>query len=117
MDHRVALLILLTLGPLITDGCGNGGAGSNQGDPNARLTSSQTEPSDAKAESFTFVRIKYSSPGPSTWLVDYPASDRKFSARFQEVTGTETDPNGKVLELTDPDLKQYPFMVFYALRH
>lgn len=58
------------------------------------------------------MRIKYSGkPGWRTsWLIDYPESDLNFSARFQEVTGIETDLKGKVLQLTDPDLKQYPFI-------
>jgi hypothetical protein len=43
-------------------------------------------------------------------LVDYPESDLNFSARFQEVTGLPTDLNGKVMQLTDADLNQYPFI-------
>jgi len=43
-------------------------------------------------------------------LTDYPASDLNFSARFHKVTGLPTDPNGKVIQLTDTDLSQYPFI-------
>ncbi|MBC8492423.1 MAG: DUF4159 domain-containing protein [Chloroflexi bacterium] len=86
-----------------------------------------------KCSSFCFVRIQYSSrygggyegargrpgspgrgyrgySGVGRWAVDYPDSDLNLSARFQEVTGLPTDPNGKVMQLTDTDLNQYPFI-------
>lgn len=66
-------------------------------------------------ESFTFVRIIYSTTGSfrirnSMWATDYPDSDLNFSARFQKETGLKSDPNGKVMKLTDPNLKDYPFV-------
>jgi len=67
--------------------------------------------------SFTFVRVKYSANSPNSrfrkdnrWATDYPDSDRNFAARFSKITGLESDPDGKVLELTDPELKRYPFL-------
>jgi hypothetical protein len=65
-----------------------------------------------KHSSFTFVRIKYSGANPRYrgWHIDYPDADLNFSGRFKEVTGLKTDPKGKVLELTDPALKRYPFI-------
>ena len=66
-----------------------------------------------KQPSFTFVRIKYSGQRPHSsriWATDFPDSDLNFSARFQKETGLKTDPDGKVLELTDARLKQYPFI-------
>ena len=74
------------------------------------------QPSDItfKHDEFTFARVKYSSFGrrarSSLWATDYPDSDRNFSARFAKVTGLPTDPQGRVMELTDPELKQMPFL-------
>lgn len=83
-----------------------------------------------KCSSFSFVRIQYSSRygggygrargrpgnpdsgygGVGRWAVDYPESDLNFSARFQEVTGLPTNPDGKVMQLTDTNMSQYPFI-------
>lgn len=85
---------------------------------------------------FTFVRIRYSSGyggrfaqggGPSEyggrygrgygrgfsgggWATDYPDSDLNFSYRLHQLTSMEVDPNGLVLDLTDPRLFEYPFI-------
>jgi hypothetical protein len=66
-----------------------------------------------KHDSFTFVRVKYTARRPDrsrVWMTDYPDSDRNLSARFAKDTGLTTNPDGKVLSLTDPTLKQYPFI-------
>lgn len=68
-----------------------------------------------KHDSFTFVRVKYTSQGrlagaSGRWATDYPDSDRNLSARFAKDTGLKIDPEGKVLTLTDPSLKQHPFI-------
>jgi hypothetical protein len=65
-----------------------------------------------KHSSFTFVRIRYSGDIPSSpnWFVDYPDADLNFAARFKKVTGLKTDPQGKVMELTNTALKRYPFI-------
>lgn len=63
-----------------------------------------------KSDVFTFVRIKYSDGrGWGKWLVDYPDSDLNFSYRLQQLTSLEVDPNGRILELTDDALLDYPF--------
>jgi len=78
---------------------------------------------------FTFVRIRYSSgdgggygrygrsrggygygPGGGNWATDYPDSDLNFSYRLHQLTSMEVDPDGLVLELTDPELVNYPFI-------
>ena len=70
---------------------------------------------------FTFVRIRYSSGyggyyggrysrGGGRWATDYPDSDLNFSFRLQQLTSMEVHPDGLVLELTDPELFNYPFI-------
>jgi hypothetical protein len=78
---------------------------------------------------FTFVRIRYSSGygdwgygggygrrgrgrgfSGGSWATDYPDSDLNFSFRLQQLTSMEVHPDGVVLELTDPELFNYPFI-------
>ena len=75
---------------------------------------------------FTFVRIRYSSGyggggygrgrgrgrgfSGGNWAVDYPDSDLNFSYRLHQLTSMEVNPDGLVLELTDPRLFDYPFI-------
>jgi hypothetical protein len=69
-----------------------------------------------KHDAFTFVRVRYSSYGRyggwggGKWQTDYPDSDLNFSFRLQQLTSLEVDPNGKILELTDPALFDYPWL-------
>ena len=66
-----------------------------------------------KQDVFTFVRIRYESYGDwrrGRWLTDYPDSDLNFSYRLKELTALDVDPYGKILELTDPTLFDYPFI-------
>ena len=61
---------------------------------------------------FTFVRIQYSSAGGrrSAWATDFPDADRNFTAQLRKVTGWNVNTEGVVLGLTDPILKQHPFL-------
>lgn len=69
---------------------------------------------------FTFVRIRYSSPGRrlsngfffggTRWAIDYPDADLNFAFRLQQMTSLKVDPNGKVIEITDPELFRYPWI-------
>lgn len=85
---------------------------------------------------FTFVRIRYSSgyggrgygggpygrggrrggygrgygPSGGSWATDFPDSDFNFSYRLHQLTAMEVNPNGAILELTDPNLVNYPFI-------
>jgi hypothetical protein len=64
-------------------------------------------------DTFTFVRIRYSTQAGRrgmSWATDYPDSDINLTARVAADTGLKTDPKGKVLQLTDPELKKYPFL-------
>jgi hypothetical protein len=75
---------------------------------------------------FTFVRIRYSGYGGrgfarggfgrggfgrgGSWAIDYPDADLNFSYRLHQLTSIEVNPDGLVLELTDPELFNYPFI-------
>lgn len=62
---------------------------------------------------FTFVRIRYSSNygrRGGGWRTDYPDADLNFSYRLQELTSLKVHPDGVVIELTDPELFDYPFI-------
>jgi hypothetical protein len=73
---------------------------------------------------FTFVRIRYSTGyggggygggrgrgrSGGSWATDYPDSDLNFSFRLQQLTSMEVEPEGIILELTDPELVNYPFI-------
>ena len=61
---------------------------------------------------FTFVRVKYSSWGGrgGRWATDYPDSDLNFSFRLQQLTSLKVHPDGLILELTDPELFNHPWL-------
>ena len=64
---------------------------------------------------FTFTRIRrdtspYSSWRAGRWWTDFPDSDLNLSFRLQQVTSMKVDPDGRVLNLTDPDLCNYPWI-------
>ncbi len=68
---------------------------------------------------FTFTRVIFKSdPGRSDrgrlrwlgWWVDYPDADLNLSYRLQQLTSIKTDPDARVLKLTDPTMTQYPLL-------
>jgi hypothetical protein len=65
-----------------------------------------------KDDVFTFVRIRYDSwrGRGRDWMTDYPDAEQNFSFRLQQMTALKVHPVGKILELTDPDLFNYPFI-------
>ena len=66
-----------------------------------------------KTDVFTFARIRFDSYGGNRgggWRNDFPDCDWNFSARLQELTSYEVDPNGVVVELIDDNLYDYPFL-------
>ncbi|MBN1975363.1 MAG: DUF4159 domain-containing protein [Sedimentisphaerales bacterium] len=118
-------------------GRGRGGLTNQQFlDPRARenLFQWDVDP-EFKQDVFTFVRIAYNSGyggmrsgrsrsyrtpyggvsfggtsfgGPSA--TDWPDSDNNFSYRLHQVTSIEVNPEPVILELTDPELFNYPFI-------
>ncbi len=64
---------------------------------------------------FTFARIRYSSTGGGWrrgggWATDYRDADLNLSYRLNQMTALKVDPEGIVIELTDPNLADYPFI-------
>jgi hypothetical protein len=63
---------------------------------------------------FTFARIKYRSTmdrSSYAWWTDFPDADLNLSWRLNQLTSLKVDPNGKVVELTDDALFDFPFAV------
>jgi len=61
---------------------------------------------------FTFARIRYESYGRdgAGWSTDYPDSDLNFSLRLQQLTTLKVNPDPIILDLTDDQLFDYPFI-------
>jgi hypothetical protein len=67
---------------------------------------------------FTFARVRYTRLTPSRniwwnggfWYSDYPDSDLNLSYRLQQLTSIQVDPDGRVIDLTDRDLFNYPWI-------
>lgn len=76
-----------------------------------------TNPPGFEKDVFTFVRIRYHTQGRrwhpygrQRWATDFPDADLNLSYRLQQLTSMKVDPNGRVLELTDPALFRFPFV-------
>src|SRR6187549_1142725 len=84
-----------------------------------------TNPPAHKKDVFTFCRVIYDSGyggysrgGWTTDLVEWRrgdnggggCSDINLSWRLQQMTSMRTDPDGRLLRLTDPELADYPFI-------
>jgi len=66
-----------------------------------------------KRDCFTFARLKYRSTmdrSSYSWWTDYPDADLNLSWRLHELTAMKVDPGGKIVEITDPELFDYPFI-------
>jgi len=101
---------------------------SRRGYSNRRGVPNWTPNREFSHDIFTFARIRYSTGyggggygggygrgrgrgfGGGSWATDYPDSDWNFSFRLHQLTSMEVHPEGVVLELTDPELVNYPFI-------
>jgi hypothetical protein len=66
-----------------------------------------------KEDVFTFARVRYNSYGRRRgggWDTDYPDADLNFSYRLHQLTAIPADPHGKIVELTDEKLFDYPLV-------
>jgi hypothetical protein len=64
---------------------------------------------------FTFVRIRRdeeheSSGSAGSWWTDFPDSDLNLSYRIQQMTSIKVDPDARVLNLTEKELFDYPWI-------
>jgi hypothetical protein len=85
-------------------------------------TPTWSNPPPFSKDVFTFTRIRYSRGyggggfrrrsygGGSGWGTDMPDSDLNLSYRLQQMTSIKTDPDGRVMNLTDPDLVEFPWI-------
>jgi Domain of unknown function (DUF4159) len=84
-----------------------------------------TNPPGFEKDVFTFARVLFKSaaePGENpfgfgygrgprlNWWVDFPDADLNFSYRLQQMTSIRTNPDGRVIRLSDADLTDYPFI-------
>ena len=68
-------------------------------------------PKGFEEDVFMFARVKYTSHGfRERWQTDYPDSDLNFSYRLQQMTTIKVNPNPVIVELTEDDLSNYPFL-------
>jgi len=72
-----------------------------------------------ESDVFTFARVIFQSdPAPRGrgrfrwlgWWVDYPDADLNLSYRLQQLTSIKTDPDARVLKLTDPKIFDFPLL-------
>jgi hypothetical protein len=82
--------------------------------PNAEYIPMWTNAPAFKKDVFTFVRLRYSSfsfdrRGGRRWSTDFPDADLNLSFRLQQMTSLKVDPNGLVLDITDPRLFKHPW--------
>src|SRR5438552_1270474 len=69
---------------------------------------------------FTFTRVIFKSDSnPDSdwgrwrrlgWWVDYPDADLNFSHRLQQLTSVKTDPDARVVKLSDPAIHNYALL-------
>jgi hypothetical protein len=78
-----------------------------------------TNPNGFTRDAFAFARIRYTNSygrgywggrGGAGWETDLPDSDLNLSYRLQQMTSMKVDPDGRILDLTDPELSNYPWI-------
>jgi hypothetical protein len=74
-------------------------------DPGPAFEGSKEHPQDV----FTFARLRYGSWRKS-WDVDYPDADLNLSYRLAQLTSRKVDPRGKIVDIVDEQLVNYPFV-------
>ena len=64
-------------------------------------------------DTFTFARVRYQRGGVwgrGGWVTDLPDSDLNLSFRLQQMTSMRVDPDGRLLRVTDPDFRDFPWV-------
>lgn len=82
-------------------------AWSQQVTPDGAINESWTIPPQFKHDTFTFVRLR--PQDHPEWWTDYPDSDLNFPFRLQQLTSLKVNPESRVLDIENPELKNYPF--------
>jgi hypothetical protein len=73
-------------------------------------------PKGFEKDVFTFTRIRYDSGRGGYgrrgggWATDLPDSDLNLSYRLQQMTSLKCSPDGRILELTELDLHEHPWI-------
>lgn len=120
----IPVLVALLIGGVVLAQYGRRRGRVNLEDPRSSQNSEETprwqNTPGFEKDVFTFVRILYGTHnrrasngiwmGGERWRTDWPDADLNFSYRLQQMTSMKTDPNGKVMEITNPDLFRYPFI-------
>lgn len=87
---------------------------ARQGTPDGEPTPMWTNAPAFKKDVFTFCRIRYSSwggrgYGGARWAIDFPDADLNLSYRLQQMTSLKVDPEGRVIDIENPELFNYPW--------
>ena len=77
-----------------------------------------TNPAGFEKDVFCFARVRWTRMTRSRqiwwnggyWYSDSPDSDLNLSFRLQQLTSLKVDPNGRFIDLTDPELFDYPWI-------
>jgi hypothetical protein len=96
-----------------------GGGGRRRGPPDPANVDRGSVPTwdvdpHFRHDVFTFVRIKYRSTQDRSsyaWWTDFPDADLNLSWRLNQLTSLKVDPGGKVIEILDDALLDYPFAI------
>jgi hypothetical protein len=63
---------------------------------------------------WTFARVRYKRAwngySRGNCFTDCPDSDLNFSFRLHQMTSLQVDPDGRIINLTDPDLSEFPWI-------
>lgn len=81
-------------------------------------TPNWTNPPEFENDVFSFARVRYTRKVRSPavwwnggyWYSDAPDSDLNLSYRLQQMTALRVNPNGRDIDLTDPELFNYPWI-------
>jgi hypothetical protein len=74
-----------------------------------------TNPKSNEKDVFTFTRVRYSGGGyyrrrSGGWATDLPDADLNLSYRLQQMTSMKVNPDGRIIDLLDPELSNYPWI-------
>lgn len=94
---------------------GNGARTAREIPSHSTGTPEWTNPKAFERDVFTFTRIQYDSGGyyrrrGGGWSTDLPDADLNLSYRLQQMTSMKVSSDGRIIQLTDPELMNYPWI-------